>query len=316
MPRPPRLPRRVTTRSLASALAVPAIAAALLLAGCSAVPAASGTGASGTIPVVTSTNVYGDIAQTIGGDAVQVTALITNPAQDPHSFEGSAQNELALSKARIVVENGGGYDDFMGTMMSSLNNRKATVLNVVDLSGTKPDANGDLNEHVWYDFPTMATFADRYAAELAKVDPSKAATFTANAAAFTARLTSLEAREAALKAKHAGVGAAITEPVPLYLLEAIGLVDKTPAAFSHAIEEGTDVSPAVLSSTVALFRDNAVKLLVYNEQTSGAETDKVITAAKSAHVPVVPVTETLPQGKDYIGWMSGNLDAIAAALGE
>ena len=109
---------------------------------------------------------------------------------------------------------------------------------------------------------------------------------------------------------------AITEPVPLYMLEAIGLVDKTPAAFSHAIEEGTDVSPAVLSSTVALFRENAVKLLVYNEQTSGAETDKVIAAAKSAHVPVVPVTETLPQGKDYIGWMNGNLDAIAAALDE
>ena len=307
------------TRSILSALAL--AACALLLAGCATGPAssgtaASGTAASGTISVVASTNVYGDIAATIGGNAVAVTSLITNPAQDPHSYEASAQSQLALSKADIVVENGGGYDDFVGTMMASANNPKASVLNVVDLSGKKPDANGDLNEHVWYDFPTVAKFADRLAAELGKVDPSKATTFRANAAAFTAKLTALEAREAALKAKHAGVGVAITEPVPLYLLEAIGLVDKTPAAFSHAIEQGTDVSPAVLKSTVDLFHQHAVKLLVYNEQTSGPETDKVIAAAKDAHVAVVPVTETLPQGKDYIGWMSANLDHIATALGE
>jgi zinc/manganese transport system substrate-binding protein len=291
------------------------VASALLLAGCAAGSPASGTTASGTLSVVTSTNVYGDIAQTIGGDGVAVTALISNPAQDPNSFEASAQDQLAITKADIVVENGGGYDDFVGTMMAAANNPKATVINVVDLSGKKPDANGDLNEHVWYDLPTVATFADRLAAELGKAEPAKAATFTANAAAFTAKLTALEAREAAVKAKHAGAGVAITEPVPLYMLQAIGLVDKTPAAFSHAIEDGTDVSPAVLKSTVDLFHQHAVKLLVYNEQTSGPETDKVIAAAKDADVAVVPVTETLPQGKDYIGWMSSNLDHISAALG-
>ncbi len=307
----------MTTRSLVSTLALPVVAlSALLLAECAADSPASGTAASGTVSVVTSTNVYGDIAETIGGDGVVVTALISNPAQDPHSFEASAQDQLAITKADIVVENGGGYDDFVGTMMASANNPKATVINVVDLSGKKPDANGDLNEHVWYDLPTVATFADRLAAELGKAEPAKAATFTANAAAFTAKVTALEAREAALKAKHAGSGVAITEPVPLYMLQAIGLVDKTPAAFSHAIEEGTDVSPAVLKSTVDLFHQHAVKLLVYNEQTSGPETDKAIAAAKDAHVPVVPVTETLPPGKDYIGWMSSNLDHISAALGE
>ncbi len=287
----------------------------MLLAGCSAGAPANGSTASGTIPVVASTDVYGDIAATIGGQAVDVTALITNPAQDPHSFQASAQNQLAVSKAAIVIENGGGYDDFMGSMLSSADT-KATVLNVVDISGKKPDANGDLNEHVWYDLPTIETFASRYAAELAKVDPSKAPAFRANAAAFTTRLAALQAREAALRTKYAGEGVAITEPVPLYMLQAIGLDDKTPAAFSHAIEEGTDVSPTVLKSTVDLFTRGAVKLLVYNEQTSGPETDKVIGAAKDARIPVVPVTETLPQGKDYIGWMSSNLDHLAAALGK
>jgi zinc/manganese transport system substrate-binding protein len=312
------VPESLLTRSLTSALAVGV--GVLLLAGCAAGPDTSGTagsgpGSSGPVRVVASTDVYGDIAATIGGDAVDVTSLISNPAQDPHSFQASARNQLAVSRAQVIIENGGGYDDFMGTMTSSAKTT-ATILNVVDISGKKADANGDLNEHVWYDLPTIAKFAGRYAAELAKADPSKAATFTANGAAFTAKLATLQAREATLRAKHVGEGVAVTEPVPLYMLNAIGLVNKTPPAFSHAIEDSTDVSPDVLKSTVDLFHNGAVKLLVYNEQTSGAETDKVIAAAKDSHVAVVPVTETLPQGKDYIGWMSANLDHIATALGQ
>lgn len=304
------------TRSLVSTLAVPFVAAAtaLLLAGCSAGP--SGTPDSGsTVSVVASTNVYGDIASTIGGSAVKVTSLISNPAQDPHSFEASARNQLELSQADVVIENGGGYDDFMGTMLKASNNDNAAVLNVVAISGKKPDANGDLNEHVWYDLSTVQKLTVQLVAELSKADPSQAATFAANGTAFAAKLTALQAREAALAVKHKGEGVAITEPVPLYMLDSIGLVNKTPEAFSHAIEEGTDVSPEVLKQTVDLFSNGSVKLLAYNSQTSGPETDRVLAAARAGKVAVVPVTETLPAGLTFIGWMSDNLDAITKALG-
>ena len=112
----------------------------------------------------------------------------------------------------------------------------------------------------------------------------------------------------------AGEGVAITEPVPLYLLDAIGLDNRTPEKFSEAIESGNDVSPVVLQETLRLFTDRQVRLLAYNEQTSGAETTRVLAAAKQADIPVVPVTETLPSGKDYLSWMNANLDAVAGAL--
>lgn len=102
--------------------------------------------------------------------------------------------------------------------------------------------------------------------------------------------------------------------MPLYLLDAIGLVDKTPAAFSKAIEDENDVSPVVLRDTLQLFADHRVKLLAYNEQTTGAETERVLAAAKHAGIPVVPVTETLPAGKHYLGWMQANVDAVGKAL--
>ena len=138
------------TRSLVSALALGA-AIALATAGCATSSAGSD---DGTLRVVASTNVYGDIATTIGGNAVNVTSLMSDPAQDPHSFEASAQNQLAVSKADVVIENGGGYDEFMQTLVKGSKNDGTTVLNVVDLSGKKP-VDGELNEHVWYDFPTM-----------------------------------------------------------------------------------------------------------------------------------------------------------------
>ncbi|MFJ9543883.1 metal ABC transporter solute-binding protein, Zn/Mn family [Streptomyces sp. NPDC101225] len=292
-----------------------------LLAGCgsssdsgSDKSTAQGAASSSKVKVVASTNVYGDIAEQIGGDKVDVTSVMSNPDQDPHSYEANTQNQLSLSKAKVVIENGGGYDDFVDRMLGSGNNSSAEVINAVKVSGRTAPKGGELNEHVWYDFPTVAKIADRIAAALGKADPANAATFTKNAETFKGKLAGLEAKEADIKKKHGGEAIGITEPVPLYLTEASGLVNKTPAEFSEAIEEGDDVSPKILQETVALYSAKQVKALVYNAQTSGPQTEKIENAAKAGGIPVVPVTETLPNGKDYLGWMTANVDALASAL--
>ncbi|MFF7277192.1 metal ABC transporter solute-binding protein, Zn/Mn family [Streptomyces griseorubiginosus] len=296
-------------------------ASVALLAGCGSSSDSGSDGSASAAPaaaskvaVVASTNVYGDIVARIGGDKVSVTSVISDPDQDPHSYEASTQNQLALSKAKVVVENGGGYDDFVDRMLKSGGNSSAEVINAVRVSGKTAPKGGELNEHVWYDFPTVAKIADRTAAALGKADPANAALYTKNADAFKADLKPLEAKEAQIKKEHAGEGIAITEPVPLYMTAASGLADKTPAAFSEAIEEGTDVSPKVLQEALALFSGKQVEALVYNEQTSGPQTEKSEQAAKAAGIPVVPVTETLPSGENYLTWMTGNVDALANAL--
>jgi zinc/manganese transport system substrate-binding protein len=265
------------------------------------------------VSVVASTNVYGDIARQIGGARVTVTSFISDPAQDPHSFESGTRNRLALSKAGLVIENGGGYDDFVDTLLKGAGS-KAAVLNAVEISGKTAPAGEELNEHVWYDLPSVALLADRISAALAKADPGSAAAFSANAASFKTKLKALEGKVAAVKAAHAGEGVAITEPVPVYLLEAAGLKNETPEEFSEAIEEGDDVPPRVLRDTLALLTGKKVKALVYNAQTSGPQTEKVEKAAKDGGVPVVPVTETLPEGRDYIAWMDGTIAALRKAL--
>ncbi|GAA4333214.1 zinc/manganese transport system substrate-binding protein [Actinomadura luteofluorescens] len=288
-------------------------ALALSALGASACGSSSGAGAAETVPVVASTNVYGDIARQIGGDRVKVTSFISDPAQDPHSFEAGTRTRLALSKAGVVIENGGGYDDFMETLLRG-SGSKARVLNAVQISGKTAPKGEEPNEHVWYDLPSVALLADRISAALAEAAPGDARTFSSNAAAFKARLKALEEKVAAVRAAHAGDGVAVTEPVPVYLLEAAGLVDRTPEEFAEAVEEGDDVPPRALRDTLALLTDRKVRALVANVQTSGPQTDRVRKAAAGAGVPVVPVTETLPAGRDYVAWMDGTIAALQRAL--
>lgn len=286
-----------------------AMAVVLLIAGC----ASSAAGPPGSISVVASTNVWGGVAQALAGrfsgGKVQITSIISDPAADPHSYEASARDELAIKRADLVIENGGGYDDFMDRLRDA-SGTGARVINAVDVGALRSD-----NEHVWYDFPTVAEVAARIGAFLVAHDRAHAATYRANARAFIRELHALEAHEARIKAHNAGAGVAITEPVPLYMLSACGLVNRTSTAFSQAVEEETDVPPRVLQETLGLFSAHQVEALVYNAQTGGAATDQVVSAAKAAGVPVVPVTETRPSGTTYLGWMRANLDALAAALG-
>ncbi len=288
-----------------------AVAVTVTVTGCSGTTSSK---SAGIIRVVASTNVWGAIAAQVGGDHVAVTSFISDPSQDPHSYEANTQNQLAVKKADLVIENGGGYDDFMATMVKAAENANAPVLNAVTISGRTAPAGGDLNEHVWYDLPTVTKVANQIAATLSSLDKSNADEFTANASAFAASLTPITDQIASIRQKHAGAPIAITEPVPGYLLDAAGLTNKTPEEFSKAIEEGTDMAPAVLDETLKLFSSKQVQALVYNQQTTGVATEAAKKAASDAQIPVVPVTETMPDGKTYAMWMQNQVGALAVAL--
>lgn len=297
-----RLPRRFR-------IVVAAMTLAMTASGCAG---ATASPHDGKIRVVASTNVYGSIVETVGGERVSVTSVLGEAAQNPHSYEANARVQLALSRADLVIENGGGYDDFMNNLLSGANNSAATVLNVAEVSGYSQSAG--FNEHLWYDFPTIKKVVDVVVSELSARSSADAASFRANGKTLTAALDGLITREATLRSQFAGVGIAITEPVPLYLLEASGLTNRTPPAFSAAIEAGSDVAPAILQQTLDLFSSRAVSMLAYNEQTSGADTEKLKKAAGDAGIAVVGFTETLPSGDEYVSWMRANLDTVERAL--
>jgi zinc/manganese transport system substrate-binding protein len=294
-----------------------AVATVLVAPTLTACRSSASTGPTDAVSVVASTDVWGDVAAQVAGGqaghAVRITSIINAPAQDPHSYEATARDRIALARADVVIENGGGYDDFVGRLLGDSAGR--TTIDAVSVAGNRAEVDGQPNEHVWYDFPTVAAVAVKIANALKTKDPSHAASYQRNLKSFVDGLAGLRKREARLGQTHAGVEVAITEPVPLYLLRACGMVNRTPAQFSQAVEEGTDVAPRVLQQTLALFSAHQVRALVYNEQTVDVATTRVSDAAKAAAIPVVGVTETLPRGQSYLSWMSTNLTALENALG-
>jgi zinc/manganese transport system substrate-binding protein len=271
--------------------------------------------APGTLGVVATTDVYGSVARAVGGSHVTVDSIIHSPDADPHEYESTPADAAAVGKAALLIANGGGYDDFAGKIVSATG-AKAPLIDVSKLSGLETGA--DFNEHVFYSLPTMATLADTVAADLAKADPAHTGDYQAGATAFKGQLAGLTAKVDAIKTGHPGARIAVTEPVPLYLTAAAGLVDATPEAFSHAVEEGNDPPAAVLQQALAQFNGpGKVSALLLNAQTESPVTNQVEQAATAAGVPVVKVTETLPAGTmDYVTWMGGQIDRLATALGD
>jgi zinc/manganese transport system substrate-binding protein len=297
-------------------------AATLTLAGCNSNPShpssspsgsASGAATSGPIAVVASTNVWGDITKQIGGDKVNVTSILSDPNTDPHQYEADAKNAAAVSKARLVAENGLGYDDFMDRLTAASPNPNRAVLNVADamkISGA------DANPHIWYDIPKIPDAATAIADQLGKVDPADAGTFTANAKTFTDTLAPINAAIDNIKAKYPGAPVGYTERVPGYLVEAAGLKPATPESFARSIEDANDPSPADNQAMDAAITSKAIKVLLYNGQVTSPATDRVKQLAQSNGVPVVGVTETLPPtDQNFQDWQLRQINEITTALG-
>ncbi|MBF6224697.1 zinc ABC transporter substrate-binding protein [Nocardia abscessus] len=258
--------------------------------------------------VVTSTDVWGDIAVAIAGPDATVRSLITDPNADPHSHETSAVESAELSDADLVVYNGGGYDEFAEKAVAGTNKR------TVDAFSLRVDQS-DENEHVWYDVRTVGVVADRIAAQLGELDPDKAGAYTERVTTFKNQLAAVTAITGKFAAEHPKTPVLQTEPLAHYLLVAAGADDLTPHEFQEAIEQETDPAPAAVAATQDLLSGKRVRALIYNVQTEDKITKDLRGTAQNAGIAIVEVTETLPEGQDYIQWQTKNAQALAAALG-
>jgi pyruvate/2-oxoglutarate/acetoin dehydrogenase E1 component len=131
---------------------------------------------------------------------------------------------------------------------------------------------------------------------------------------FGRRADEIRAAEKALRQARTGAAVIATEPVAHYLLQAAGLADKTPPGFTSAVEQDTDPAPADVAAVLDLIQGREVAAVVFNDQTVTAATRQVRAAAEEAGVPIVPVTETLPEGVDYLTWQTDTVKRLAEAL--
>ncbi|MGO1754076.1 MAG: metal ABC transporter solute-binding protein, Zn/Mn family [Brevibacterium aurantiacum] len=330
---------------MSGAIAVTTVAA---LSGC-------GGQASGSteLSVVASTNVYADIVSQVAGDFAKVSAVIDDPNQDPHSYEATTQDRLKLSKADLVIQNGGGYDSFMTTMLEA-SDVEVDTIDTVSISGLPGSegvgneghdhgeeeakggghvhehgeeeghdhgeedghehAHGEFNEHLWYSLPTMTKLVDEVATHLGEAEPEHKDDFTANADEYKKTLEKLQSQIDDAKAEHEGDEVAATEPVPLWLFADMGLKNITSDEFLEAVEEGNDVPPLVLKKAEEQISSGDAVLLGYNTQAAGPQAEQLKSTAEKSDVPVVDLGETMPADTHYADWMGEYITEISTAL--
>jgi len=291
----------------ASFAAMTAVVVAIGAAGCSQQESAQS--GHGTATVVASTDVWGSVAGAVTGDHGAVTSIVSGTVADPHSFEASPADTAAITDASLVVFNGGDYDHWVEHVLES-----HPDVPTVDAFALRPDAQQPGNEHVFYDPATAKAVATQVADRLSTIDSANADAYRANADAFGAKADEILTLERTIGQEHPGASVVATEPVAHYLLVNAGIADKTPEGFANAIEEDTDPSPADLAAMLDLINTRQVSALLYNPQTETAVTKQLQDAANRASIPVVTVTETLPEGTDYLTWQRQTAEQLASQL--
>jgi zinc/manganese transport system substrate-binding protein len=273
---------------------------------------ASTADSTATIVAVGAENEYANVLGQIGGKYVHVTAIESNPNTDPHTFEASASVAQLVSSAELVVQNGVGYDTYMNKIEAAAPNAKRKVIDVQNLLGL-PDSTP--NPHLWYKPATMPVVAKEIARDLAALQPSHAAYFTANAASFDRSLQPWYQALARFKAAYPGTPVASTEPVGDYMLQAAGTDNLTPFTFQADVMNGVDPPPQYVSLENNLFAGHKVKVFLYNQQVTDSLTASFLTTAHRYGIPVVGVYETMPTpGYDYQSWMLAEVNALQRAV--
>ena len=272
----------------------------LITVGCS--NKQNSTSQSNKISIVTTTNVYSDIAKNIVGKYGTATAIIDKSSVDPHDFEPTTADAKKVAQANIIVANGLGYDSWMNKLAKSVD--KKPVLVGEDLMGLK---SGD-NPHIWYNLDMPTKYVEYLVKRLSKLDKKHAAYFKENGEKYLAKIDKIKQLAQANKGDQKPVF--VSEPVFDYALQEAGykIGDKK---FEEAIENGTDPSPKTINEMNNAIKQKKIAFFVNNTQASSSTVKSFVKLAKKNNVPVLNVRETIPNNTTYLAWMKENYQKLA-----
>lgn len=263
---------------------------------------------SGTIEVVASVNQWGTVAKTLGGDNVNVTSIINSTNVDAHDYEPTTSDIAKLQKAQVIIVNGAGYDAWA---VKAAQSAKATVVNAAEVGGVK---DGD-NPHIWFSADVRKAMAQAITDAYAKADSAKKSDFDKLNDQWMTEEGSVEGKIAEVKQKSDGLAYAATESVASYLAEDMGLADATPSGYAQATANESEPTPTDIKQFTDALKAGEIKLLVVNTQEESELTGKITNAAKSANVPMVNLTEQMPEQYDSLtAWMESLVDAFSKAI--
>ena len=172
---------------------------ALLLAGFSSISLTAAP-----LKVASLSTVLGDVAANVGGDKVQVEAIVKGGV-DPHEFQPSPSDVELVAGADVVLVSGKGMEGYLSKLEEGMDPKKfVNVGNQVGSSLKLKDEGKVIEDpHWWHSVANVEKATNVVRDVLIAADPADRDAFTANAAAYQAKLEELDR---AIKVKVAELG--------------------------------------------------------------------------------------------------------------
>jgi ABC-type Zn uptake system ZnuABC Zn-binding protein ZnuA len=149
--------------------------------------------ADGPLKVVTSTTILADLARQIGGERVDVTSLLP-PNADPHDYEPSPDDVIAIEDADLVILHGLQLDTWVDPLVEAAQT-SAPVLVATDgikTIGSNEEGFSEGDPHVWFDPTRVETMVANIQTSLASVDADGANLYQQRLDAYSASLDQLD----------------------------------------------------------------------------------------------------------------------------
>jgi zinc/manganese transport system substrate-binding protein len=243
-----------------------------------------------------------------------VTSIVTQPDADPHDYEPIPQDARDFARARLVIENGVGYDPWAQRLLDADPGHDRVVLDVGRILGV-PDGG---NPHQWYLRAAVSRFVQRLAADLGRIDPAHRADYARRARAFEVQgLAAYDRWVGRIRSRFGGTAIGASESLVALWSDTLGLELLTPKSFVDAVSQGNEPTASDKATVDAQIRGHEIKVFVYNRQNATPDVQRLVDAARAARIPVVTVTETLdPEHASFQDWQTRQAQALYDALAE
>lgn len=141
----------------------------------------------GVIQATTTTTHVTDMVESIGGDEVEVTALM-GPGVDPHLYSPSQRDTAALQGANAIFYSGLFLEGQMEDILTQVEQQTPTVQVTSEMPEGQllesEDYEGQADPHVWFDPELWTTGIDPVVEQLSELKPESAETFEQNGEAY------------------------------------------------------------------------------------------------------------------------------------
>lgn len=264
------------------------------------------------LQVVASFSLLADMVAQVGGDAVQVHALVGADA-DAHAFTPAPADAQRLAKAGLIVVNGLGFEGWIDRLVRA-SGSKAPVL-VASQGVALRKVGGLVDPHAWQSLVAAQRYVENIRAALVAARPAQAAAIDTRAKAYTAQLAALDA---SVRARLAAVPPAQRRIVTShdafgYLADAWGLEMHAAQGWTSAGEP----SAADVARLIRLLRAQQARAL-FVENISDPRLVERIAREAGASVGGTLYSDALsPPGTradSYLKLMTHNAETLLAAL--